>query len=114
MSAKQEEEQLAKTEALKVKEIKTKFGFDIGPYGDAKAIKIRQGLTERDVRALFDEYQPTNKKVLDNGNIVWLYKIPDTQHGFFILFKKDSNDENRVNDFTIDLVKKKLDEVVFN
>ena len=43
MSAKQEEEQLAKAEALKVKEIKNRFAFDIGPYGEAKATKLRQG-----------------------------------------------------------------------
>ena len=115
MSAKQTEEQEAKEEELKVKEIKNRFPFDIGPYGEAKATKLRQGLTEGDVRTLFDNYNPNEKKILDKGKTIWAYNISGTQYRFFILFQKDNTaDVDRVTDFTIDSITKRLDDIKFN
>lgn len=96
MSAKQEEEQIAKAEALKVREIKNRFAFDIGPYGEAKATKLRKGLTEGDVRILFDDYNPHDKKILDKEKTIWAYNISGTKYRFFILFQKDNTGINQV------------------
>lgn len=112
-TAKQEEEQLAKVEALKVKEIKNRFVFDIGPYGEAKATKLRQGLTEGDVRTLFDDYNPNEKKILDKEKTVWAYNISGTKYRFFILMQEDNTGINRVADFTIDSADNRLDNVNF-
>lgn len=114
VSAQQEEEQLAKAEAIKVKEVKSKYAFDIGPFGEAKATKLRQGLTERDVKALFDGYNPNEKKTLDKENTVWAYNISNTRYRFVILFQKDNSGNNRVVDFTVDSVANKLDQVALN
>jgi Zn-dependent protease with chaperone function len=114
ISAKQEEEQEAKAEALKIKEIKNRFAFDIGPYGEAKATKLTQGLTERDVIALFDGFGPNEKIILTNGPTVWAYNIAGTKYRFFILMQKDSAGINRVANFTIDSADNKLDKVKFN
>jgi predicted Zn-dependent protease len=114
ISAKQAEEQEAKDEALKVKEIKNKFNFDIGPYGEAKATKLKEGLTERDIRTLFDEYNPNEKKILDKEKTIWAYNISGTKYRFFILLQKDNTGISRVADFTIDSAASRLNEVKFN
>ncbi len=51
-STEQEQKRDVEVEVLKIKEIKSRFPFDIGPYGEDKAIKLLQGFTEVDVRNL--------------------------------------------------------------
>jgi hypothetical protein len=114
VSAKQEEEQEAKAGALKVKEIKNRFPFDIGPLGEAKAIKLVPGLTEGNVVTLFDGFNPNDKKILDKQHTVWAYNISGTKYRFFILFQPDNAGINRVADFTIDSATNKLDQIKFN
>ena len=114
VSEKQEEEQEAKAELLKVKEIKNRFPFDIGPLGEAKATKLAPGLTEQNVITIFDGFSPNAKKILDKQNTVWAYNISGTKYRFFILFTQDNNAINKVADFTIDLATNKLDQIRFN
>lgn len=110
----QEDTRTIDRELTKLHEIKERFPFDIGPYGETKATKLTNGMTEQDVQKLFDGYRPNNKKILNNEIIAWIYNIPRTEYCFFILFKKDIDAVNKVMDFTIDLNDKEVNETAIS
>lgn len=95
-------------------EIKKKFPFDIGPYGETKASKLAIGLLKKDVKNIFDGFKEDAKKILGKEKNILIYNIPNTEYRFAILFEKDSNNVDRVIDFTITSVSiQLLDETIF-
>ena len=81
--------------------INREYPFAIGPYGEAKAVQLIAGLTEKELRTIFDGYKPDRKKRYTGSDKSHIYTIPATDFSFVLFLHRDGKNPYTLTDFTI-------------
>ncbi|MCD6459906.1 M48 family metalloprotease [bacterium] len=89
-------------------EIEKKFPFDIGAYGQSKALLLSKYLSDKQVVLLFDGFNPNKKKKINKTDFLWIYNIPQRKYCFYIFMRKDSAGRLWVDKYSIDKKNKRI------